>query len=117
MTTTTKPTLEEQVRALKETVARLAAERDVAFQMASQATKDQDRERREFEGRLKVRDALIDSLRINADRTNADVRHLNARVHQLAVENENLRTQHERDRQETPPARTSWWSRRIGNQL
>lgn len=138
MTATTGPTLLEELHALEVTAHRLAterdnaaaeradlaesnrqlrAERDAAFQMAAQATKDLIRVRREMQAEVDLRDTLIDSLRINDDRKNDDLRRLNARVHQLAVENEDLRTQHERDRQETPPARTSWWSRRIGNQL
>lgn len=103
--------------ALIKRIAELAAERDAAFQMAAQATKDLVRERRESEGQLKVRDALIDSLRINADRTNADVRRLSARVRELAVENEDLRARSERDQREPPTVRKNWRSRRIGNQL
>lgn len=103
--------------ALIKRIAELAAERDCAMQMAAQATKDQDRERREFEGRLKVRDALVDSLRIADDRKNDDLRRLNARVRELAVENEDLRARHEQDQREPPPVRKNWRSRRIGNQL
>lgn len=138
MTTATEPTLLEELHALEVTAHRpaterddavaertdlaesnrqLRAERDAAFQMAAQATKDLVRERRESEGRLKVRDALIDSLRINADRTNADVRRLSARVRELAVENEDLRARSERDQREPPTVRKNWRSRRIGNQL
>lgn len=138
MTTATEPTLLEELHALEVTAHRLAterdnaaaecadlaesnrqlrAERDAAFQMAAQATKDLVQVRREMQAQIDLRDTLIDSLRITDDRKNDDLRCLNARVHQLAVENEDLRTQHEQDQQETPPARTSWWSRRIGNQL
>lgn len=131
MTATTGPTLLEKLHALEVTARRLAAERadlaktnrqlvaerDVAMQMAAQATKDQDRERRELLARLKVRDVQIDSLRIEIDGKNADIRQLTARVRELALTCEDQQRQLDRAQQEPQPARTSWWSRRIGNQL
>lgn len=103
-TTAAEPTLEEQVLALKETAVRLAAEyaglldtnrqlqaeRDVAFEMAGQATKDQERERRVLLARIKVRDNLISSVRIDRDDKHDEIRRLNARIRELALTNEDL---------------------------
>ena len=55
--------------------------------------------------------------------TERDVQRLvreSARVHELAIENEELRSQRDRNqqaRQEPRAVRTSWWSRRIGGRL
>ena len=138
MTATTGPTLLEELHALEVTAHRLAterdhalaeqadlleanlrlqAERDCAMQMAGQAAKDLVRVRTEMQARLDVRDALITSLRAADDSKNDDLRRLNARIRELAVENEDLREQRKRDQQEAPPVRKSWLSRRIGNQL
>lgn len=134
MTATTGPTLLEELHALEVTAHRLATERhhalaehadlleancrlqqqrDWARKAATQATQDLIRERHT----VTVRDAAIKSLRIDADDKNTEIRRLNARIHQLAIENENLRTRHERDQQEPPTVRKNWLSRRIGNQL
>lgn len=120
MTTTTQPTLEEQVQALKETAARLAAERDVARQMASATTKELVRTRDELkvmQTRIDARDRLIESLRINDDRKTDSLRRLTAYVRELALTNENQLRRLDRAQQEPQPVRNSWWSRRIGNQL
>lgn len=120
--TTAEPTLEEQVLALKETAARLAAERDAAMWMASQATKDQVRERREHLARLRLKDVLITSLRAGRETDASDKRRLNARVLELAVTVEDLQRQNEELRQQLEaaqqrPERKSWLGRRIGNSL
>lgn len=86
--TQVEPTLEEQVRALKETAARLAAERDAAFKMALQATKDLAQARREHKAELKLYDALIASVRIDRDDKHDEIRRLNARIRELAPTNE-----------------------------
>lgn len=120
MTTTTEPTLLEKVHALEVTALRLAAERDVAREMASQATKDLVRirdEKQAMQARLDLRDALIESLRLSAARKTDDLRRLTARIHELALANEDLQRQRDRDQQEPKPTRQSWLSRRIGNSL
>ena len=136
MTTTTKPTLLEELRALEVTAHRLAterdravakhadlleanrqlqAERDCALKMAGQATKDLVRARNEMQARIDVRDVLIKSLRAHADTQNSDNRQLTARVHELTVANENPLRQHEQDQQEPKPTRKFWLPRRFGN--
>lgn len=128
MTATTGPTLLEELHALEVTAHRLAterddaaaeradlaesnrqlrAERDAAFQMAAQATKDLVRVRREMQAQIDLRDTLIDSLRINDDRKNDDLRRLNARVRELALADEDKQRQLEATQQEseTPPPR------------
>lgn len=99
--TAAQPTLEEQVLALKETAARLAAERDAAMQMASQATKDLMSTRTDYEARLKVHDALVESLRIGRETDASDKRRLNARVLELAVTVEDLQQQLDAARQQS----------------
>lgn len=106
--------------ALIERIADLAAQRDIACQMASQATKDLVRvrdEKQAMQAQLDLRDALIESLRLSDDRKTGDLRHLTARVHELALANEELQRQRERDQQEPAATRKSWLSRRIGNSL
>lgn len=111
--TTSEPTLLEQVQALEVTVRRLAAERDAAMQMGAQATKDLVRARHQIAAQdlvNKSRLAVIGGL-------NVENRRLSSRNHELAIANEDLRTRSNRPEQETPPARRSWWSRRIRSQL
>lgn len=141
MTTATEPTLLEELHALEVTAHRLAterdkalaerdnaletnrrlqAERDCALQMASQATKDLVRTRKEMQARIDVRDNLISSLRLSDDRKNDDLRRLNARVRELALANENLQRQLDQHQQELPPVRKPWRVRllqRIRNRL
>ena len=104
--TTTEPTLLEKIHALEVTALRLAAERDLALKMASQATKDLVRVRRETEARLTDKDVLIDSLRIAGDARNEDLRRLSARVHELAIANESQQREREAEQQrpEVPAA-------------
>lgn len=103
--------------ALIERIAEIAAVRDLALQIASQATKDLVQARREHKAELDLYDNLISSLRLNDDRKNDDLRRLTARIHELALANEDLQRQRKQDRQEPKPARQSWLSRRIGNGL
>lgn len=119
MTVTTQDLTCEEIHtgfdALIERIAELAAERDAAFHMAAQATKDLVRARRQIATQETVdtsRLAVIDDL-------NTENRRLETRNRELAIENEDLRARHDRNQhpQETPPVRASWWSRRIGNQL
>ena len=114
--TTTEPTLQEKVHALEVTARRLVAERDCALGMASRATKDLVRVQRESKAQLTLRENIVSSLRIDADSKNDDIRRLTARVHELALANEDLQARLDREQQETP-VRRSWWSARIGNRL
>lgn len=98
---------------LLETNRRLQAERDAALKMAAQATKDLVQVRRETKAQLDLRDALIDSLRINDDRKNDDLRRLNARVRELAVENEGLSKRFDQDQRKPLAERDSWLTRLI----
>lgn len=102
--------------ALIKRIAEIAAVRDVAIKMASQATKDLVQARHEHKAELDLYDNLVSSLRLNDDRKNDDLRRLTARVHELALANEDLQRQLETARQQRPE-RTSWLSRRIGNSL
>lgn len=138
MTATTEPpTLLEELHALEVTVHRLAterdnavaeradlleanrrlqAERDAAMQMAGQATKDLVRARHQ----LVARDVVNKSRLAVIDGLNVENRRLDTRNHELAIENEDLRKQRDRDQQEPERAHRSWpscLSRRIGNQL
>lgn len=132
--TAAEPTLLEELHALEVTAHRLATERDDAKaeradlleanqrlqqeldwarKAASQATKDLVRARHQLVAQEvvnKSRLAVIDGL-------NAENRRLDTRNRALAIENEDLRKRQDQAQQETPPVRTSWWSRRIGNQL
>lgn len=98
---------------LVERLAQMAAERDLALKMAAQATKDLVRARHTVD----VRDAVIKSLRIDGDGKNAEIRRLNARVHELCLVNDDQQRRLDQAQQEPKPVRSSWWSRRIGNQL
>jgi chromosome segregation ATPase len=107
--------------ALIKRIAEIAAERDLARQMASQATKDLIRTRDEAQARLAVHDVLVASLRAHIDAKNHDIRQLNACIRELALANEDLQKQRETEQQQRPaepkPPRRSVFGRRIGNSL
>lgn len=104
MTITTQDLTCEEIHtgfdALIKRIAELTAERDLAMQMASQATKDQERERREHKAELKLLDGLISSVRIDRDDKHDQIRRLNARVRELALTNEDLQRQLDAAQQE-----------------
>jgi len=98
--------------ALIERLAEVAAERDCAFKMAAQATKDQLKTRTELDARLKIRDIQIDSLRAGIDGKNAEIRQLTARVRELALVNEDQQRQLDvAQRLETPALRRRFLNR------
>lgn len=98
--------------ALIERVADLAAQRDIACQMASQATKDQERERREHEAELRLLNNLIAAVRIDRDDKHDEIRQLNARIRELALANEDLQRQLDAVQQQ-PEASAPTWRARI----
>jgi len=89
--------------ALIERLAEVAAERDCAFKMAAQATKDQLKTRTELDARLKIRDIQIDSLRAGIDGKNAEIRQLADLNRDLAIRCEDQQRQLDAAQQlETP---------------
>lgn len=103
------------IRGLRVTAARLAEERDdarvqrdIAMQMASRETKDRIRERREFQARLRLRDALITSLRATDDDKNRDLRQADARIHELAVALEAAVRELDARQRQTPEPASRW---------
>lgn len=83
--------------ALIERIAEIAAVRDVALQIASQATKDLVRARGEHEAELKsrdeeaqarldLRDNVISSLRIAGDAKDDQIRHLTTQLQSAAAQ-------------------------------
>jgi len=99
--------------ALIERLAEVAAERDCAFKMAAQATKDQLKTRTELDARLKIRDIQIDSLRAGIDGKNAEIRQLADLNRDLAIRCEDQQRQLDAAQQlEVPKPRRRWRLRR-----
>jgi hypothetical protein len=99
--------------ALIKRVAEIAADCDLARKIASEATKELVRARHE----LILRDAVNTSLLDDISALGADNRQLTARVHELAVANEDLHAQLDRTQQEPPSARRTRWRARNRNRL
>jgi len=94
---------------LIERLAEVAAERDCAFKMAAQATKDQLKTRTELDARLKVRDIQIDSLRAGIDGKNAEIRQLTNLNRDLAIRCEDQQRLLDAAQQlEAPAPRRRW---------
>lgn len=97
-------------------IAEIAAVRDLALKMASQATKDLVRVRDEMNARLEDRNVLISSLRIAADAKDNEIRRLTTQLHGLALADEDR--QRRADAAQQQPEATTPWRRllkRIGN--
>lgn len=88
MTTTTEPTLLEQIHALKETVARLAAERDQAVAGENRA-----------HVKMRVGIEVNRHLRNELDAKDRENRHLRAERNRLAIERSDLEQLVDRERQ------------------
>lgn len=106
--------------ALIKRIAEIAAERDLARQMAAQATKDLIRARDEAQARLAVHDVLVTSLRAHIETKTEENRRLTTHARELALANEAMQQQLNQAQQrtnETKPPRWSVFGRRIGNRL
>jgi hypothetical protein len=113
--------------ALIKRIAEIAAVRDVALQIASQATKDLVRARGEHEAELKsrdeeararldLRDNVISLLRIAGDAKDNKIRQLTAQLREPAAADEGRRRQSEAVQQQ-PEAPAMWrrFLQRLGN--
>lgn len=112
-----EPTLLEQVRALEETAHRLATERDVARQMASEATKDLVRARHQ----IHIADVVNTALRADLNEARIELRRTREICRGLAAAKGALELQI--DRMQNPPEprpddhTRRWPFKRVGNAL